>query len=217
MRYIKGLDVLRALAILLGIASTFILQLYYGKYSYYLLMPCVTAFGIGALYAYTESYQRYHKLIIISVKVLLPICILLLLIHQIVFNLSWIRVVNSLISLATIMYVTIQNYNLFTYRILNNRIQVNVGKISYGIYLYHLKLPDYYYQFVGFLQKKIQIGPSVLKIITVPPTAYLIHVLLLFIISVLSYKIIESGFLKLKKHFEYTTTRKIITEPVGLI
>jgi peptidoglycan/LPS O-acetylase OafA/YrhL len=204
-------------SIFIGLISTLLFQYFYGQNSTFLLLPCITAFSIGALYAYIGKYPRFYKPVINTIKFSLPVCLILLFVHQLGNHLILIRAVNSVISVALIIYVSKQNYNQVTRRIFNNKLLINIGKISYGIYLYHMYLPVYYYVCIHFLQQKIYVNVPILKILTVPPPVYLIHLTLIALIASLSYKYIEMPFLKLKRYFSYTTDKKLTVNNISLI
>lgn len=82
---------------------------------------------------------------------------------------------------------------------LNNRILIFMGKISYGMYLYHLLLPKYTF---GFFKNINTLLPAALS----NYNFYLVRLesfgLLLFI-SYLSWRLIERPVLGLKKYFDY--------------
>jgi peptidoglycan/LPS O-acetylase OafA/YrhL len=91
-----------------------------------------------------------------------------------------------------------KKYSIFSF-ILRNRILIGLGKISYGIYLYHYILPYYSYNFLSYINNAL---PKFL-IKYQQPILLLENFSLLLFISILSWKIIELPFLKLKKYFEY--------------
>ena len=83
--------------------------------------------------------------------------------------------------------------------ILNNRVLIFIGKISYGVYLYHMLLP--YYTFSAFDSLNALLPAAIYKY-----EFYLVRIEnfgLLLLISYLSWKIIEQPILRLKRHFEY--------------
>jgi peptidoglycan/LPS O-acetylase OafA/YrhL len=92
--------------------------------------------------------------------------------------------------------------------ILNNRVLIFIGKISYGIYLYHFIIP--YYSF-RFLDKFNQLLPEAI-------TKYnfylfrLENLCLVILLAYLSWKLIEQPVLTLKKHFDYKKPIALETE-----
>jgi len=203
-------------AIGFGIASSIILNYLCGSYFYVLLLPCITAFAIGAVYAYVELNPLHQNVIVKIFRLLLPVCIVLLGLQQFGHKLFLIRAVYSVISINIIIYVTKQKYSRVTGFILNNKFLINVGKVSYGIYLYHYVLPRYYYQLLNYIQLKAHLGARTLKILSNPPPAYFIQLLILAVIAILSYKYIEVPFLKLKKYFKYSSKKSVAPQPAAL-
>lgn len=199
-----------SLSFLIGLVSTLILNYVYGQISAILLLPCITAFSIGALFAYVQFHERYQKTFITVCLALFPICIILLLVHQLGNELILIRFVNAVIAICAIIYVVQEKYNRITGFIFNNKLLVNMGKISYGIYLYHYRLPLYYYILLNYLQARFHLGTKLFNFLALPPSAWLIHLAILLLISVLSYRYIERAFLKLKKYFSYSRKQAVI-------
>jgi peptidoglycan/LPS O-acetylase OafA/YrhL len=196
-------------AIGIGIISNLVLDYRYGEWAHVLLLPCITAFAIGALWAYVQMYRRFEKTLITAALLLLPVCIILLYINHNGDNrLILIRFVNSVIAVNAIIYASREKYNRVSGYIFNNKLLVNIGKISYGVYLYHFILPVYYNAFINYLRPKIGLSDHMLKILTMPPSAYLIRLGFLFILSILSYRYIELVFLRLKRNFSYVPVKK---------
>jgi len=198
------------ISIAIGLTSCLAIDYKYGEWeARVLLLPCITAFAIGALWAHVQTYQQFEKIFINTALILLPACLILQFINHNGDNrIILIRAVNSVIAVNAIVYTSRGKYNQVTKYIFNNNLLVKIGKVSYGMYLYHFILPKYYYLFINFLQHKIKFSDKVLKIITLPPPAYLIHLGLLFLITILSYNYIELAFLRLKKHFNYVSDKR---------
>jgi peptidoglycan/LPS O-acetylase OafA/YrhL len=205
------------LAIAVGLISTIVLQYFYGIYAVYLPLPCITAFAIGALYSYVNIYNPFKKVVITIFLILLPFCIALLLIYQFGNQFILIRSVNSVIAIVLVIYVSRENYNSFSRYVFNNKLLTNVGKISYGIYLYHFNLPFYYSAFINYLGVKFVFNTKTLKLLINPPPAYLIQLTLLLLISIASYHYIELVFLRLKKNFSYPGNKKPLPDQLGLV
>jgi len=204
-KYLLGL-ILTALAI--GVLSTIILESQYGEFAAVLLLPCITAFSIGALYAYVQLNPRFKKTVTVTYLVLLPACLVLLFVFQMGNKIILIRLVNSIIAINAIIYVVKENYGLIAKAIFSNRFLVNIGKISYGVYLYHYILPGFYDSAVNFLIRTFHLNGKLSRFLTFPPWSYLFLYAILFLISYLSYRFIETAFLRLKKKFSYLTIKK---------
>lgn len=207
----KYLFITILVAIGIGLVSSLLLYYMYGNFSNVLLLLCITAFGTGALYAYVQINPNYKKRVTTTFLFLLPVGIILFFIHQFGTQFILIRAINSLIAINLIIYVNKESYNQTTKFIFENKLLVKVGKISYGLYLYHYTLPLYYYQLIDYITHKTKINKNILKILTIPPPAYLIYLCLLFLVSILSYKYIEAVFLKLKRHFTYIPVKDNIS------
>jgi peptidoglycan/LPS O-acetylase OafA/YrhL len=197
-------------AIGIGIISTWGFQKIYGDYGVFLLLPCVIAFGTGALFAYVSLFNRYKKVVSNTFIALLPVSIILLFVHQFGHHLLLIRAVNSVIAVSLIIYVTRQNYNPVSRLFFNNSFLAYIGKISYGIYLYHQPIPRYYYIAINYLNSRIHFNDRLYRFLTVPPSQYFIQMTVMLILAALSYRYIESAFLKLKNRFAYTIKRKSV-------
>ncbi|MGN6639397.1 MAG: acyltransferase family protein [Mucilaginibacter sp.] len=196
------------LSVIIGLVSSLILNHYYGVFSTILLLPCITAFAIGALYAYVQTYTDLKGLITKAFLMLLPIAILTMYLDHFGYKIVTVRGADAIIAINAIIYAGKKNYNQITNYLLNNKALVFVGKISYGIYLYHEIIPYYYYQFIDYLHQRIIINNGISKILTSPTSAYLIHLTMLLILSILSFRYIEQAFLRLKRNFNYVSYKK---------
>lgn len=190
-------------ALMLGILSTLSFDYFLGDFYRVLLPPCITAFSIGALLAYGEFYPTSRKRIVATFKVLFPFAIIFFFVNQFGFKLILIRAINSIIAINLISYTVEENYNKVTRFIFSNSFLINIGKISYGIYLYHYIIPPYWNQFVDYLDRYFLFTTDTLKFLKDPPPAYLIELALLFVISYISYHYLELRFTRLKGKFSY--------------
>jgi peptidoglycan/LPS O-acetylase OafA/YrhL len=187
----------------LGLISSIILEAIYGEFFWILTLPCITAFAIGALYAYAQFDAVFNIKLKKIFLFLLPVAIVLFFINQFGYKLSSIRAANGIIAINIIGYVITGKYNRLTAAIFNNPFLIYTGKISYGIYLYHYVLPGNYLHFIACLGRQIHLSNRMVKILTYPPPAYIIQLILVFIIAWLSYILIETKVMKLKKYFDY--------------
>lgn len=188
-------------AIVIGIVSKYMaLFVYHHEYAS-LVINCFDSFGIGALYAYVRRDEALTHRFEREFKIVLPA--LLFLAWRVAlfsgFPLVYIydKTLDSVIGVALIMFV-LNNKNLWVKKyILENRVLNFIGKISYGIYLYHFALGPVYDDFVsghaallpGFMANGyVNFG---LKFV------------LLIGVCWLSFKLIEQPILRLKKRFAY--------------
>lgn len=189
--------------IFIGIISGIALQYLYGDFYYVLTLPCITAFAIGSLYACSQSNPKLSKKVSRIFLILLPVCIILFFFHQFDYKFSFMRAVNSVIAINVIIYVVKEKYNRVTAYILNNRLLISIGKISYGIYLYHYIVPGIYYRLIDHLNQSAHFGPYIYKVLKNPPSSYLIHLAIVLLIAYVSYYFFELKIIKLKTRFAY--------------
>lgn len=77
---------------------------------------------------------------------------------------------------------------------LENKFSNYIGRISYGVYLYHLFIPDLFW---GYVSKLTEFHPESKKIV------WLTYFLLCFAVAALSFLIVEKPINKLKNRFKY--------------
>lgn len=131
---------------------------------------------------------------------LIGILFFALLYIQPLINISyWVIVAYTFVGISTsmILFSVLNNNNLKN--ILSNQILVFLGKRSYGLYVYHLLGNG----FANYMIAKIKILPSNSFV------SFIYSLLFTVIVSIISYKVIETPFLKLKKKFEVIISRPI--------
>ncbi len=101
------------------------------------------------------------------------------------------------VSMSFILFSVLNNSGLKKF--LSGRFLVFMGKRSYGLYLYHIIANGT----VSFMILHIQGMPSH------PAFTFILSLIITITLSVISYKIIETPFLKLKKKFEVIISRPI--------
>lgn len=193
--------------IILGFSSNYLFKFFLEKKDLInILTPtCFDGFGIGALMAYynvnDKPYFQSGKLI----RWFSLIAIALLSINLITGN-RWVpdRPIVSLFTGAVIIYCLMPSKDVVKKYVFGNSILIFIGKISYGVYLYHNFIPLYWKGFIHMLDQRSLKVPFVNMWI---PAGYenmfLLSqsALLLLLISYLSYRFIESPILKLKSRF----------------
>lgn len=153
--------------------------------------------GIGGLLAYYWNYQPEHKFMlhvktyskiyfVVSITLFIPILF---------FSSSlWLIIIRELILIVVLFFLllsTIIGWNGFIGIITNNNFVQYIGKISYGIYLYHKPIPVMLSQ--------------LFKIVGINPSLQLINffsIIITIAIATMSYKYIETFFLKFKNKFD---------------
>ena len=116
-------------------------------------ISCIDAFGLGGLLAYWKRYSRtwLEQAIKYSKWVLLLVFTFFMMMK---FNLEkpFFRLVDdifanalfSLLSLLILIPASGDLYKGWFQKVLENKIIIHLGKISYGLYLYHLFMQDLY-------------------------------------------------------------------------
>lgn len=152
--------------------------------------------GSGALLAYFIQYkvvqvelflEKYHKpLLVITLVSTLFLTYL---------NMNNGLILPQLINVMAVclVFACFESVNDFMTPFLNLKFIQNIGKISYGIYLYHKPIPTFF----GLLTSKLNIPIPDNKYIL-----FLIYLLVTYIVASLSWKLIESPIGKLKNKFD---------------
>jgi len=201
LKYVFGGGIL--IAIITGYITTVVL----GKGNYPILVfNCMAGFGIGGAYAYAKrneaNCKKFEKaLFYLFIPTLIVYC------HwNYTHDSFWgattflFRIVDSIISLQLIVFV-MNNKNAFIQKyILENRVLNFIGKISYGIYLYHLILQPIYDGYIGRLVGRHMSLQGTLNNYYV---SYFIKLELVIGVSWLSYSLIEKPIMNYKKRFKY--------------
>ncbi|MBI4930320.1 MAG: acyltransferase [Bacteroidetes bacterium] len=159
--------------------------------------------GIGAFLAYINTYKVQNVFFQLINKYNPASCFLFILLffsisqlidHHLVYSnaLFICREIFLMLSTVSLLMIAISDrkYKIIS-PLLNNKIMQYIGKISYGIYLYHKPIPF----FINMLCKKNNwdLPPVVL---------FIIYIIITIMIAILSYKYIELFFLKLKEKFD---------------
>jgi peptidoglycan/LPS O-acetylase OafA/YrhL len=141
------------------------------------------------------AYLSLQKIIIIKSYICYPIysLFLLLFFSDIIKN-NCTTTLYHLICMITFS-VTIWLFSLKSIPFLNTNFLTHLGKISYGIYMYHAIV----FQLVGFIFIKFNI-PNLISNTNSILLFYGAVIMITIIISHFSYKYFESYFIKLKKH-----------------
>lgn len=170
---------------------------------------CFDAFCSGAILAYimvykTEDVQTFIRWL----SYLAPVCLLLFIFGSL-YNFNTILPIRTLVSVFSLYLIafTIQYQGSIVHTILlNNKALIFLGKVSYGIYLYHNFIP---WIWQGLINKLNQLNVHIPLINSfIPDTisralTLLERFALLVLISWLSWILIESPINKLKDRFNY--------------
>ena len=202
--------------ILIGVISQYILMDV--NMSVILTYTCFDAFGFGALLAWLITYNsnalpQFYKWL--SYAAIL--CVLLFFFGLFAYILlAPLRTIVSIITLWLIAYIILhqENDKLKINALLSNRMLVFLGKISYGIYLYHHIIPRMLN--LNIINKYFNpLLPDVLYKDNWNKLFFIENAILLLVISWLSYVLIEKRFLSLKKWFSYESENALSTVKIG--
>ena len=200
----KYLKYVFILSITTSVISCFITAtiLHLGGYQI-LVYHCIGCFGMGGYYAYARmNDKRCRKF----EKAFFPIFIICLFIYfywkgpHDRSTTFFFRIVDGVIALQIIIAVIRNKREWVRKYVLENKAFNFIGRISYGIYLYHLVLRPIYDGFTGRLTLR---HPGLPSIISEYFFSYAVKLILLILVSWLSYRFIEKPIISLKKQFKY--------------
>jgi peptidoglycan/LPS O-acetylase OafA/YrhL len=198
----KSLPFLMAFFITVGVASQLLIP--DQEFGHLPTNTCLDCFGIGALLAYCLTF---HPSLLHSSKRILGILaafsfVALAVAGLFVYELPCTRFLHALISVWLISYILVyQGRKSFIISLLDSRALINVGKVSYGMYLYHVLYvyvaSSLWYKYVydhysAYIEKMYE--PWIFLFINLP---------VLYGIAWLSWRFIEKPFLSLKHKFGY--------------
>ncbi len=176
---------------------------------------CVDAFAVGAVLAckYTNASEKEKQLItrytnlIFYIGVPLSIFIIAVKSHYWSFVLN--RFLFSVISFKIIEGAVVGYKNYFG-KFLEKKPVLYIGRISYGIYLYHLLVPAVFWKlynmaydfglkhYAGFFMKNKQAIDSLGNFLATPAMCFIIYAAFTLLIASLSWKWLEMPFNRLK-------------------
>jgi peptidoglycan/LPS O-acetylase OafA/YrhL len=176
--------------------------------NYMLPFTSFASFGLGALLSFLLVFHRNQLPKAYRLLTLVAVACSLLLLGFILRGyplLLPIRTVHSLLALWLIAHVMLaQERKQPQLWILDNRVLAFVGKISYGMYLYHVPLGyDYPYldRYINWL------FPSFVRSsVYYPQVVFVENFVLLVMLSWISWILLERPILNLKKYFDYQGT-----------
>lgn len=193
-----------SLVVILGMVSRVFFYIYGNEFfnsnfSYTLTTSYFDTLGIGALLA----YYLYNNTLDLTKMKPIKIGILALVFFSLYVTLSYTELryarlffMNLLFALSTASFILFliaaPKENLIN-RLFKLDILIFVGKISYGLYLYHKVIP----WLIGYSCSKLQLTtPSSLNL-------YLVSLVFLFAITIASFYLVELPLNKLKTRFKY--------------
>lgn len=166
----------------------------------YFTLSCMFALGLGALLAYLKLYKK-DFIAIISKPFWLYISLfiyLLLVVFRMNSALPWFKEIFdeflfAIVSTLAILRASENGFSSIGGILLEHRLVTYLGKISYGLYLYHLFVPSFYIYIAKYFDLSI----------TNKPTLFFIYLFITILISHLSWILIEMPINKFKEKFVF--------------
>lgn len=166
-----------------------------------LTISCADSLGFGALIAYWGLYRKelIKKINNIKYSVLLSfIPFFYFIVYPRDYNFIVIIGNNFLFSIFAFFIViraSEMKFSNITKYLLENKLSIHIGKISYGIYLYHFFMPDFYNQMIDWFPQYFYIDS---------PFRILFLIIFSIIFAEISWLIIEKPIMNLKSKFQYS-------------
>lgn len=191
-------------AILLALIVRTFLFIYVGKWmtTSFFTLSSMHALGLGALLAYFKTYTPIVETKLSKAKWLYLVLVLYIgsLLIQNVFQLSWYKAILdhfffAILSFFIILRASENNFKGFAKILLENRFVTYSGKISYGLYIYHLFVPTLFH----FVCTKL--GVSI-------KGNFIIFYLTTFVLAHFSWVLIEKPINRLKNNYPYFNKKK---------
>jgi len=220
----KYLKYVFAGSLLLGIITTYIGMVVQGHMAPFLVFNSFDAFGLGGLYAWSRADDLRRKnfetsLNVVFVGAFFVYCYwnIAHLYHHAAIALWMGKTVDSVISLWLIVRTTNNKSRLVGKYVLGNRALNYIGKISYGIYLYHYPyILHFCYGVNKYLYDITLPYPALNRTIHDHHVDYWIQVSIMILIAAISYELIEKPILSLKRKFSYEDAVKDVV-PVAQV
>ena len=206
----KYLPYIFSLFIITGLLT----QHFWAQTEFDIIMPftCFDALGLGALLSWVTMFRQQHLNKIVWATGLSVFGCLAYFFGAKLINGTFpyapeifFAAIAGLV-ISYVVHIENQNKHQFLF-ILNNRFLIFMGKLCYGIYVYHNILPHYLMKIVN----KFQLHDSLPAFITryFDIFFYAINFSLLIFVSWLSWRFIEKPILGLKKYFVGDTSKNI--------
>jgi peptidoglycan/LPS O-acetylase OafA/YrhL len=181
---------------------------------YVILTPAnVDAFAFGAILAYLHRVRKTVSPLLKKIFLaVLPIWIALILLHGRIILLGFDRIFAAIGSMIIIEGAGKRYRNVFG-RFLENKVVVYLGKISYGIYLYHLLVPFLFWRAYNPLsyyllhKRGIDLGPLT-EFLVNPVVSFCLYFGITVLFSAASWHLLERPVNRLKRYFIYSSTPK---------
>lgn len=199
-------------AIAIGIATTWYAINRQGHMGPLLVQNNLDAFALGGLYAWYRQQPEQEvwfrrKLLPAAIMANIAYCTIKIALLMGTVKNDWLflaKTTNSIVALQLIVIVVNAREGLLKKYLLENPALNYLGKISYGIYLYHYVYINHYCGTVNAFFYKITLPvPLLNSIIHDHHVDYWLQVTIIVIIAAISYRFIEQPILTLKDRFSY--------------
>jgi len=195
--------------IIIGASCSFLFPLFLAKKEFtpVLTPACLQAFCLGGILSYVTVFKsKQLEGLYPRIKIFGLIAISIYIVVKL-FSVNFFFQDRLLIALFTtwVLAVILLNKVGWFGVVLNNSMLVSIGKVSYGIYVYHNFIPVSFKAVLHFLKKNLDsdlLSKLILNVETQSVLFYLLCTLLLLFISFSSYYVIEKPLLSLKKYFD---------------
>ena len=199
----RNLPYVICLFIIIGISSNYIFT-EKGWWVMIFTPACFDAFAIGGFLSWLTIY-RQGIILRIQPRFKWISAGIIVLFFLSVFQYSFfpMRTIHSLVAVSIIYYCLFKNNIGFVNLILNNKWLMQLGKVSYGVYLYHLFVPELWLHIINMFSLwnfDLFWNSSVPPFIK-PVWLFIQEFSFLIFICILSWKLIEKPVNKLKIHF----------------
>jgi peptidoglycan/LPS O-acetylase OafA/YrhL len=172
---------------------------------------CMDSFAFGGLLAYQHFYNKNSiPLLKRLFTVIVPLWIILILTHQRLILLGFDRIFMSIGTMILIEGANRGYTNRFG-KFLQHKWITYLGKISYGIYLYHLLTPFLFWKLYNFstaslLRRHISLSPLT-EVLVNPAVSPILYFLLTVLMASASWHFLEAPVNKLKRYFNYKSRK----------
>lgn len=190
---------------------------------------CADAFAVGALLAYKFAAGDHEKKAInqylnISLFIGIPVGIVIILTKSHYLSFVFNRLLFALISMK-IIEGAVTGYKRSFGKFLQNKVVLYLGRISYGIYLYHVVVPIVFWKIysfsyaylklnhAAFFEKHRQAISGLETILVNEVVGFIIYALLTVAIASLSWKLVEKPLNKLKVSFNAGAGKAALSPP----
>ena len=169
----------------------------------YLLFSCFDSFSLGGLYAYMRCDERqgrkFENGFIVSLVMLLFFAWRFDKLVGVPVVVIFQKFLESCVALGAIIFVLRNKNKVIQKYLLENRALIFIGKISYGLYLYHFFLGQPLGDFYIKTLQQVHASPILLQ----RGSVLLFKFAVLLVIAWTSFTFIEKPILAIKKRFAY--------------